>query len=343
MTVTEYCNQMLRNDIVVNTEYQRSPKVWPAAARSYLIDTILYSYPVPKISLYQRTDLRTRQTIKEIVDGQQRSVAIRDFFTDELPLSGRTDFAGKRYSQLDEENQRRFIDYQLSVDIFVSATDSEIRQVFRRINSYNVPLNYQETRHAVNQGAFKWFVVGISERYSQVMKDIGIFSENQLSRMSDTELMADVIMAMTDGIATASKTKLDKYYEGREKDFAQAKDVQSYIDTAFTFLIDWNELHKGSLMRPYNVYALMLALIHCSIGLPSLDKLYHTTSATKLDRNIVLPNLSNLAAAVDEIQQNHKNHKWQEFIDACKSATNTINNRGTRFRYFCMALQDELM
>ena len=71
-TVAEYCDQMIAGSIIINSDYQRSPKVWPPAAKSYLIDSVLLGYPIPKLSLYQKTDLRSRKTIKEIVDGQQR-------------------------------------------------------------------------------------------------------------------------------------------------------------------------------------------------------------------------------------------------------------------------------
>jgi hypothetical protein len=97
-SIAEYCGQMNRGDIVINRNYQRSSKVWPPAARSYLIDTILLGFPIPKLSLYQKTDLKSRTTHKEIVDGQQRSKAIHDFFKDELRISGKSTFTGKKYS-----------------------------------------------------------------------------------------------------------------------------------------------------------------------------------------------------------------------------------------------------
>jgi hypothetical protein len=67
---------MERGQIVVNRTYQRSNKVWPAAARSFFIETILLGYPMPKLALYQITDLKSRRIIKEIVDGQQRSQVV---------------------------------------------------------------------------------------------------------------------------------------------------------------------------------------------------------------------------------------------------------------------------
>ena len=64
----KYCQQMREKSIIVNHDYQRSDKVWPPAARSYLIETILLGFPIPKLSLYQTTDLKTKKT-KKNMDG----------------------------------------------------------------------------------------------------------------------------------------------------------------------------------------------------------------------------------------------------------------------------------
>ena len=42
MTVADYCAAMKRGESVVNREYQRSDKVWPAIASGYLIETIRF-------------------------------------------------------------------------------------------------------------------------------------------------------------------------------------------------------------------------------------------------------------------------------------------------------------
>ena len=55
-TVSDYCEAMKRKEIIVNRDYQRSSKVWPPQARSFLIETILLDCPIPKLSLYQITD-----------------------------------------------------------------------------------------------------------------------------------------------------------------------------------------------------------------------------------------------------------------------------------------------
>src|SRR5437588_7969983 len=87
MPVLDYCTSLQRGEIIVEKDYQRSDKVWPDIARSFLIETILMNYPIPKLFLYQKIDVKSRRTIKEIVDGQQRTAAIREFFEGHLRLN----------------------------------------------------------------------------------------------------------------------------------------------------------------------------------------------------------------------------------------------------------------
>ena len=63
MTIAAYCQEMGRNEIIVNKEHQRSDKVWPPVARSYLIETILLGYPIPKLSLHQVTDVKEQEDV----------------------------------------------------------------------------------------------------------------------------------------------------------------------------------------------------------------------------------------------------------------------------------------
>jgi len=130
------------------------------------------------------------------------------------------------YSKLSSELQQAFLEYTLSTDIFVGATEAEIRQVFRRINSHTVPLNTQEIRHATHQGAFKWFVVAMSEKYAQMMKDIGVYAEQQLGRMSDASMISEIVHALTKGIEHASDVRRSKFYEDNDGVCVRLKELR---------------------------------------------------------------------------------------------------------------------
>jgi hypothetical protein len=258
LTIADYCAAMDRNEIAPNYEYQRSDKVWPPAARSFLIETILLGFPLPKIFLFQKTDLKSKKTIKEIVDGQQRSKAIYEFFHNKLTLSKRSEIVearGKTYDQLDDELKGRFLNYPLSIDLFVSVSPAEIRQAFRRLNSYTVPLNPEELRHADYQGDFKWFVYRLTRDYEETMLQLGIFGEKQIVRMQDTKLFAEWMHSFLHGIKTTKAKDLNTLYRDFEKSFPQGEAIRTRIDNAMTFIVELPEIHKSALMKPHIVYS----------------------------------------------------------------------------------------
>lgn len=339
-TIAEYYDQMKTGRIRVNHDYQRSPRVWPPAAKSYLIDTILLGYPIPKLSLYQKTNLRSRTTVKEIVDGQQRSQTIRDFFDNKIRITGKSAFSGMSYEQLDDGLRRRFVSYSLSADIFVEASDEEVRQVFRRINSYTVPLNPQEKRHATFQGAFKWFIVGLCEKYSEVLKSIGVFTEKHLSRMHDAKLLTELCDAFTNGIHNASEVRLDKFYKDREGSFAEQDSVEWQISRGIDQIIRWESIHHGPLMKSYNFFTLCLATSHRRVSCDALSRYHQSEAPHPLDEQIVAPNLSMLA---DAIEDPRRYPSLTSFVDACAKATTRIRQREARFDSFCKALGRELL
>lgn len=339
-TIAEYCQQMKDHSIVVNHDYQRTDQVWPPAARSYLIETILLGFPVPKFSLYQLTDLKTRKTKKEIVDGQQRSRAILDFFDGDFRLTGKGPFSGKTYSQLSEAEQQRFVDYIITIDLFVGATPHEVRQVFRRMNSYTVPLNSQEKRHATHQGDFKWFIVELVEKYSEALINLRVLTGKQVSRMADAALLSDIIFTILEGIKHFSERNIDKLYENNESDFSMEIMVHSRIAAAFDRIIAWPEIHGTSLMKTYNFYSLVLAISHAVDPIKSGNfmEFYPRSAPLVIDPQFALPNLTLLAAAIDDPSAHPK---LNEYVVACSKATTRLEPRRVRFYWISKALESK--
>ena len=343
-TVADYCQAMINREIIVNRNYQRSDKVWPPAAKSFLIEAILRNYPIPKLSLFQKTDLKSRKTYKEIVDGQQRSQAILGFYNDGFRLSRSceiTEVAGKLYSQLAEEFQQDFLDYSLSVDLLVSATAIEIREVFRRITSYTVPLNPEEKRHSIFQGDFKWFIHKLSGTFDQNLVDLGVLGEKQLIRMADTKLYSEIIHALLNGIVRTSSSMLDKLYKSHEKEFHEDKEIAKRIEHAIDFILDMTDIHKGPLMRPYNFYSLVLAIIHMKNPIENFLPLYQPQTPYKYDPNVVVANLTLLAQVLENPEDS--NGKFKKLVSATSGGTTFKENREQRFKWFCKALEPKLL
>lgn len=336
-TIAEYCQQMIDKSIVVNRAYQRSNAIWPMAARSFLIDTVLSGFPLPKFSLYQKTDLKTRKTIKEIVDGQQRSQAILDFYNDQFKVSSKGEFQGSSYNGLTPEQQQRFLDYQLSVDLFVDATESDIRELFRRFNSYNVPLNPQEKRHSTFQGLFKWFILDQSNKHSQTLKDLGTFSESQLARMEDSKFLADICVGMTDGLISASESRIDKLYKSFDANFTEETLFDESISRAMNQVLFYRDQLGDELIKKYQLYCIILAFIHLAHPIDALQNIFLSNGQGIPNPQRARENLSVLAETV--ATGDHKNiQSLKDFIENSAKTTDRQTQRSNRFRIICEAI-----
>lgn len=337
-TVADYCNAMERGDIIVNKDYQRSDQVWPPSARSYLIETILKGFPIPKLYLRQVTDVRSRKTYKEIVDGQQRSNAIFDFRNNKFRLSKVGDDAeikNRTYSELEEDAKHSFLDYALQVDLFVSATPSEVIEVFRRMNSYTVPLNAEEQRHASFQGKFKWFIIDVADKIEAIVLQTGIFSNKELVRMADNKLLTELCDSFRNGIRTTDKKKLDSIYKDCDLQFPEAENYRDRLLDTFNAIRSADAIHETLLMKPHMVYSLVQAITHVTRPVRKFSKVFRNSKPRAIDWQNAVRNLTALAQAAE---MDEPRGRFADFAKASQEKTNVAETRKTRFQWFCRAL-----
>lgn len=342
-TVADYCQMFDRRELRVNREYQRSDKVWPVPAQSFLIETILLGYPMPKLSLHQITDVKTRKTVKEIVDGQQRTRAIKAFYDGTLRLS-RTlklrEAAGSTYTDLPDDLRQAFLDYPIAVDVFTGASPEQIREVFRRMNSYTVPLNPEEQRHANWQGEMKWFIYSLSEAYDEVLLKLGVFNQRRLVRMSDAKLYAEITHALLNGVTTTNSKSLDALYRNYDSAFTVRDAFENRFRAAIEVLQhDLEDLHGGALMKPHMFYSLVLAIMHVQDPVERLLTVWPIGEPADVDWSSVLPRLTALAEATQGEAEHAE--EFREFIEASEAKTNVQKQRSVRIRWLVQALLGE--
>lgn len=124
-------------DIDLQPDFQRG-EVWSKAKKQRLIDSILRDWHVPPIHVIEQPKTRKQ----EVLDGQQRLTAIRDFVAGDLPIDGMIQpidervFAlnGKRFFDLDEDTRRKFNRFPIRVFILVDFKPSEPGELFYRLN-----------------------------------------------------------------------------------------------------------------------------------------------------------------------------------------------------------------
>lgn len=244
MTVTEAYRSYREGLFVVNRTYQRK-LVWSLDEKVRLIDSILRRYPIPLILL-----LQTESGQYEIIDGMQRLNAIfgyienayplvdgRFFNVDEFPTAKEIATHGifepsDSDTKLSRAECATILDYQLAVTIFSVSEDSDVTDIFGRINSGGKQLSPQEQRQAGVVTQFATFVRALS-------------SELRGDASAETINLADMPMVSVDAPSLklgygvhAEQTFWCKQGIIRTKELRDSLDEQIVADLTASVLID---------------------------------------------------------------------------------------------------------
>ncbi|MFM4821279.1 DUF262 domain-containing protein [Aeromonas hydrophila] len=131
-------------------DFQRA-EVWKIPKKKLLIDTILRGWQVPPVHVI----LNDESYIQEVLDGQQRLSAIRDFMSDDFKVDGKIEpldddilsLDGLTYSKLPEKVKNRFDRSAIRVFEIVEYNQGEPGELFNRLNE-SLKLTSAEKRNA---------------------------------------------------------------------------------------------------------------------------------------------------------------------------------------------------
>ena len=341
-SVAEIVDWLRRRDLVVNSEYQRGGGLWPTSAKSYFIDTILKDFPFPKVYFHERIDKNTKRPHREIVDGQQRLTTLVDFVDNKFALGKNArSLEGMYFSQLPEEQQNSFYAYTVSVDVIRNADRAEILQMFRRMNAYTLPLNPPEKRHSEFFGEFKGWVNTILDVYGVLLINWKIYTSRQVVRMADAEFIADVALAVEEGIVSTSPTKLIKLYRKYDEHFDARAAMTERVSGAFDIILsDLSEVQGTYITKPHIFHSFVCALLQNKFGLPGGDGLTGIIPNRSFftNRETALACLKRLAAAHEEKDTS----KFGEYVNAASEGGNRAAQRAIRIKWLCAALRGQI-
>jgi len=320
----------------VSPKFQRRA-VWRTPARSFFIDTLLRGMTVPPIYLRQTQNLAKTKVIREVVDGQQRVRCVMDFINDKFRLAKtlKTEWAGKNFSGLAEEERQRIMQFSFPTETFKGITDKQVLEVFCRLNMNGVPLNKQELRNGKFFGRFKQTVFDLALTYLEFWKNQHIFSDNSIARMLEVELTSELVIAGIDGMQN-KKLSIDTFYKNNEELYpTQARDEKRFNDVMDTLseTFQKDELAHSEFHRPPLFYTLYCVVYHHTFGLNGTQ---NSTPKKKLndDQRISLREaVMSLSEAILKAKEptSKAERRYMDFVAACQRGTDNINPRKTRF------------
>ncbi len=151
-SVFEYIRKVNDGKIVMNPDFQRN-EVWTIEQKSQLVESTMLEIPIP--AFYMKKDAQGRLVV---VDGLQRTLALRDFLNDSFRLYGLNALNkvnGYTCSEMRKDEKlsnlitrvedRQLLFYVISKDTPMSI----VYDIFNRINTGGTKLERQEIRNCI--------------------------------------------------------------------------------------------------------------------------------------------------------------------------------------------------
>ncbi|EAA4524705.1 DUF262 domain-containing protein [Salmonella enterica subsp. enterica] len=166
-------NRIKDKFIELQPDFQRG-EVWTTAKKRMLIDTILRNWQIPPIHVI----LDENRYIHEVLDGQQRLCAIRDFMNNKIKVNGNlkpydediSELDGLTYSKLPKKVRLKFDMYPVRVFEIYEYKAGEPGELFNRLNQA-LSLTAAEKRNA--------YVGGVRQQIKDLVE---FLDENQITR-----------------------------------------------------------------------------------------------------------------------------------------------------------------
>lgn len=324
-------------ELILNPNFQRG-SVWAPQARSYLIDSILRGYPIPKLLIRTSVDRDTRRTIRDVVDGQQRLRTIIDFSEGKLALGTKAkEFRGLRYADLDPEQKDSFLAYKLTCEQLINASDEDVLEVFVRINSYAVPVSEAELRNARFDNDFSELVKETVKAVPELWR-LGVISERDRVRMVDQSVIAELYAFMDRGVIDGSEADITRFYTHVRTTPRHELPDQEVLNKTIQVAVELLDGLKGEplVQRPH-LLMLVAALLYAQGNLPE-GKLDYTNvppaGSLLADEDKARQSLGALNAALSADQDTGSFVPFRE----ARTTTQRMRSRQVRFEFLTAAL-----
>lgn len=327
-----------RGKLIIQPEFQRH-FVWDTKKSSKLIESALLDIPLPAIYLYED------ESGKEIIiDGQQRLTAFFSFMEGKFPdgrdsrLTGLkvfTELNKKSYKEISEELQDKIRYCKIRAITFKRESEENLKyEIFERLNTGAVSLNYQELRNCIYRGSYNELLKNLSrDRVFMYLRGL----EKQHKRMIDVEFVLrfaafyhSTYLNYKPPMRRFLDKDMEKYQNVSEAEAAELRNAFKNSITIIKSLLDkkaFKRFHKGNEDNP-NGYWEPKKLN---------DSLYDIlmNSFAKEDKNIIYRNLDSIREALIYLMTDD-----EDFINAILIATSNVRQVITRFDKWRKTLQE---
>ncbi|SHK58283.1 DUF262 domain-containing protein [Alicyclobacillus tolerans] len=250
---------------------QRKGNIWDVKRQSMFIHSVLAGYPIP--NLFATKD----ENVFYLLDGKQRLSSIFAFLNDEFALSfaqtpkpsvDGIDVEGLTFKQLSDEFQQRIKEYQFEIDVVDEISQSEIEDIFCRLNN-GVPLRPIETTRALLGKSALEFVENLAK--VPFFTDKINLSKAARNHFVDQELVLQILALLNDPLTGFSKKEMKDFVQ-KLRDDHQRDRFKSQFNNVCFYLNEAFPSEKEKLLRKVHIpmlFKLTLDMQHRGIEIPA--------------------------------------------------------------------------
>ncbi len=208
----------LSGKLTIQPEYQRNYIYADGKRDVAVIESILKGYPLGLIYFNKVSDDNL-----EVLDGQQRITSFGRFVTDKFAVKDENGMQ-QYFSSIAADKRNKILETKLLI-YECEGEETEIKDWFKTINIYGVPVNHQEILNAVYSGQFITLAKAeFSNSQNANIQKWGAYISGSVNRQDFLERALDWV----------SKDHIDVYMSYHRKD-DNIKELKLY----FNSVIDW--------------------------------------------------------------------------------------------------------
>jgi len=223
---------------------------------------------MPKV--FVQAVIRSENTYRVVIDGQQRIKAILSFLNGDLklgkPYTG--EFENLTFDQLPSNIREEFLSYKIDINEIRNAPDDVVRDIYSRVNKYTVALNKQELRRADFPGEF----LKLSEELARepFFDEARVFTVANSRRMGDVEFVSELLALLLEG-PQEKRERLDDFYQtymewdSEKRDSVKNRFVGVLEDFRAIFQ-EYLNLAKSRFRQKADFYSLFAAIDECRVS-----------------------------------------------------------------------------
>ncbi len=202
----------------------------------------------------------------------------------------------KKFSELSKEEKGEFLNYEVSVRYMKNADETQIKEIFQRINSTEYSLNSTERINAQwGDSEFVFFGKQIIEEKKDLnyeiisyqldsdnrtllhkffVEEFKIFTDNDIKRMLALQYILTIITTVIEEKYFRRNEKTQTYIEIYNEEFADASSIEIGLSKTVEFIQNLGFDKKSYWFNKANIFTLIIELIQYDLTKIDSPKLF---------------------------------------------------------------------